>query len=276
MQNPAATAEEKPGMLDILVNVAENIKILIIGPLLMGLCALGISFLLTPVYQSVAVLQADQAMASLMVTAVVLDPVIAKLGLDKESTAEEARIQLRDQVKTTVGRNDKLLTLTVSGRTAQQAQAIANAILYQAYQESRPKGNIRARLETQVAEAKYRLENARAASIGVLKRLESPSGGIELARGYAELLTATGTAQSQISALEAQLDGVSEAQLIQPPTLPQKASQPKKGLIAIGATLTAGLALLLFVFMRQAWRNTAENETSFTKMVRIRRSLRLK
>jgi uncharacterized protein involved in exopolysaccharide biosynthesis len=280
IQNRLSDADADVGLLDVLVTLAENVKLLVIGSLLVGLCALGISFVLPPTYQSVAVLQAEQATASLMGTAAVLDPVIASLGLAKEDTVEEARIKLREQIKTAVGRNDKLLTLTVSGRSAQQAQAIANAVLQQTFQESRPKGSVRTRLETQLAEAKARLKNAQDASQGLLKRLESSgagvNGGAELARGYAELLGASGAAQSQISALETQLEGVSEAQLVQSPTLPQKASQPKKGLIAIGATLAAGLALLLFVFMRQAFRNTEANETTSAKLLRIRKSLGLR
>lgn len=268
------------GFLDLLVTLAENLKLLVIGSLLVGLCALAISFVLPPTYQSVAVLQAEQATASLVTTAAVLDPVVASLGLAKDDTLEEARTKLREQIKTAVGRNDKLLTLTVSDRAAQQAQAIANAVLRQTYQESRPKGSARKRIEVQLAEAQARLKNAQDAAAGLLKRLESSgsgaTGGAELARGYAELLTATGAAQGQITALEAQLEGVSDAILVQSPTLPLKASQPKKGLIAIGATLAAGLALLLFVFMRQALRSNAENTESAEKLARIRRSLGLK
>ncbi|MEO7160902.1 MAG: Wzz/FepE/Etk N-terminal domain-containing protein, partial [Polaromonas sp.] len=234
MQTELSTGGEF-GFLDLLVTLAENLKLLIIGSLLVGLCALGISFVLPPTYQSVAVLQAEQATASLMVTAAVLDPVVASLGLAKDDTLDEARTKLREQIKTAVGRNDKLLTLTVSDRAAQQAQAIANAVLRQTYQESRPKGSARKRLEVQLVEAQARLNNAQDASVGLLKRLEAngsgATGGAELARGYAELLTATGAAQGQISALETQLEGLSEAMLIQSPTLPLKASQPKKGLI---------------------------------------------
>lgn len=279
-QSPLSTTAEEISLLDMLVTLAENVKLLIIGSLVMGLCALGIGFVLPQTYQSVAVLQAEQSTASLMSTAAVLDPVIASLGLAKDDTVEDARRKLREQIKTVIGRNDKLLTLTVSGRTAQQAQAIANAVLQQTYLQSQPKGNVRARLETQLAEAQTRLKNAQDAAAGLLKRLESSgsgaNGGAELARGYADLLSATGAAQNQISVLETQLEGLSEAMLIQAPTLPQKASQPKKGLIAIGATLATGLVLLLFVFMRQALRNTVANETSSGKLARIRRALGLK
>jgi uncharacterized protein involved in exopolysaccharide biosynthesis len=279
-QSPLSTTVEEISLLDMLVTLAENVKLLIMGPLLVGLCALGISFAVPQTFQSVAVLQAEQATASLMSTAAVLDPVIASLGLAKDDTVEDARRKLREQIKTAVGKTDKLLTLTVSASTAQQAQAIAKALLQQAYLQSQPKGNVRARLEAQLAEAQARRKNAQDAAAGLLKRLESSGsgagGGAELARGYAELLSATGAAQAQISALETQLEGLSEALLVQAPTLPEKASQPKKGLIAIGATLATGLVLLLFVFMRQALRNTAANETSSAKLARIRRSLGLK
>ncbi len=279
-QSRISEADVEVGLLDILVTLAESVKLLVIGPLLIGLCALGIAYLLPQTYISVAVLQAEQGTASLINAATVLDPVIASLGLAKQDTVEEARVKLRAQIKASVGRNDKLLTLTVSGRTAQEAQSVASAVLQQTFKESRPKGSSRARLEAQLAEAKTRLKNAQSAAQGQLKRLESSSdgnnGGAELARGYAELLTVSSAAQSQISALEAQLDGVSEDQLVQSPTLPEKASQPKKGLIAIGAALTAGLALLLFVFMRQAVRNTAASEIESSKLRRIRKALGLK
>lgn len=270
------TTNEEIDLLDLVVTVAENIKLLIIGPLIVGLCALGIAFLLPQTFQSVAVIQAEQSTAALITTTAVLDPVIAALGLGKGKEIEEARIKLREQIKAVVGRNDKLLTLTVSDHAATQAQAIAQAVLQQTYQASQPRGAVRARLEAQLAEAKVRLNNAQGASMGILKRLESGGGGVELARGYAELLSATGAAQNQISSLETQLEGIGEAQLLQPPTLPIRASQPKKGLIAIGATLAAGVLLLLFVFVRQALRSTAANSEVAVKLMRIRQSLALK
>ncbi|CAN5486617.1 hypothetical protein BH10PSE16_BH10PSE16_23340 [soil metagenome] len=271
---------EDTGLLDVALTLAENLKLLIIGPFMVGVCALGISFLVPQTFQSVAILQAEQPTASLMVTAAVLDPVIATLKLGGDGTVDEARTKLRDQIKTAVGRNDKLLTLTVSNHAAQQSQIIATALLQQTYQESRPKSSVRTRLEIQLAEAKSRLKNAQDAAEGVLKKLESSNsafnGGSELARGYAELLTAAGAAQNQISAFESQLEGLTDAQLVQSPTLPQKASQPKKGLIAIGAMVATGLLLILFVFIRQALRTTSINETTSAKLMRIRKSLGLK
>ena len=270
--------QEEIDLLGILVTLAENIKLLILGPLLVGICALGIAYIVPQTFESIAVLKAEQATASLMTTASVLDPVAADLGLTKVDSAEEARKLLREQIKVSVGRNDKLLTLTVSAPAPQQAQAIANAVLQQTYVQSRPKGSDLTRLEIQLKDAKARTKSAEDAAGALLKRMESngAASSTEWARGYAELLNVAAAAQNQVAALQAQLEGLTDAQLIQAPTLPEKASKPKKGLIAIGATLAAGLALMLFVFVRQAVRGAAKDAGAASKMARIRRALALR
>ena len=270
--------QEEIDLLDILVTLAENIKLLILGPLLVGICALGIAYILPQTFESIAVLKAEQATASLMTTAAVLNPVAAELGLTQEDSPEEARRRLREQIKVAVGRNDKLLTLTVSAPTPHQAQIVADAVLRQTYQQSRPKASELARLEVQLKGAEARIKNAEDAAGALLKRMElsGAGGGAELARGYGELLTVAAAAQKQVAELQALIEGLTDAQLIQAPTLPQKASKPKKGLIAIGATLAAGLALMLFVFVRQAVRGAAKDAGAASKMARIRRALALR
>lgn len=287
------TQNEAIGLLDVLVIFAENLKLLIVGPLAVGLCALGVGYMLPQTYESVAVLQAERPMdplsppaglnsavviASLMTTASVLDPVAASVGLVAEDDVEETRSKLREQIKVSVGRADKLLTLTVSASSPQQAQALAQAVLQQTYLQSRPKGSDRARVERQLAAAKTRVENAQNAAAGLAKRLESPGASVsnDLARSYADLLTVTAAAQTQATRLEAELEGLSESQLIQQPALPKKASKPKKSLIAIGATMMTGLVLLVFILMRQVVLSSAENPGAVGKWARIRQSLGLK
>ena len=270
--------QEEIDLLDILVTLAENIKLLILGPLLVGICALGIAYIVPQTFESIAVLKAEQATASLMTTAAVLNPVAAELGLTQEESPEEARRRLREQIKVAVGRNDKLLTLTVSAPTPHQAQIVADAVLRQTYQQSRPKASELARLEVQLKGAEARIKNAEDAAGALLKRMElsGAGGGAELARGYGELLTVAAAAQKQVAELQALIEGLTDAQLVQAPTLPQKASKPKKGLIAIGATLAAGLALMLFVFVRQAVRGAAKDADAASKLARIRRALALR
>lgn len=159
MSDATDTVDDPAGettLLDLLVVLAENLKPLIVGPLLAGACALGLSFVLPQTYDSVAILQADASIASLMTSAAVLDPVIESLGLGKDETPGAARDRLREQVKASVGRTDKLLTLTVSAATAEQARAIATAVLEQTYRVSKPRGSVRTRMEQQLANARER------------------------------------------------------------------------------------------------------------------------
>ena len=272
--------QDEVRLLDMLVILAENARLLIIGPLLVGLAALGVGYTLPQSFESVAVIQSDQAISGLATTAAVLDPVAVKLGLIKASSIENARNELRQSIKVTTGRIDKLHTLTFSRPTPQQAQDMAVAVLDQIYIQSRPKGAVRERLEVQLAEAKKRFTNVDNVANILLKRLNAPlfssTAGNELSRGYAELLSVAGAAQTQIALLQTQLEVLSEAQLVQKPTLPQVATQSKKTLLAIGATAAAGVFLLVFVFIRQALRNTEANSEASGKLTSIRRALGLK
>jgi uncharacterized protein involved in exopolysaccharide biosynthesis len=53
---------------------------------------------------------------------------------------------------------------------------------------------------------------------------------------------------------------------------PEKKAKPKKALIAIIATLAAGFALLLFVFIRQALRNANKDPESAQKLAALKTS----
>ena len=55
---------------------------------------------------------------------------------------------------------------------------------------------------------------------------------------------------------------------------PEKKAKPKKALIAIIATLAAGFALLLFVFVRQALANAVQDAQSAQKMASLKASWR--
>lgn len=275
---PNPPQPEEFGLLDIFVTLAENFKLLFFVPLLVGLLALALTFTLPKTFESVAILNADQAIASLMTTATVLDPVAAEMGLTKDESIEEARRWLREKIKVAVGRTDKLLTLTVSASSPQQAQSIAEAVLQKTYIQSRPKASELIRLQTQLKDTQVRIKNAEDAADTLLKRMDSngASSGTESARGYAELLNVAAAAQTQRLTLEGRLEGLTEAQLVQNPTLPQKASKPKKALVGIGVTLATGIILLIFVFIRNDFRSTEVNAEAKEKIARIKRSFSMR
>jgi tyrosine-protein kinase Etk/Wzc len=55
---------------------------------------------------------------------------------------------------------------------------------------------------------------------------------------------------------------------------PERKSKPKKALIAIIATLAGGFVLLLYVFIRQAFRSSSQNSESANKLASIQASWR--
>ena len=83
------------------------------------------------------------------------------------------------------------------------------------------------------------------------------------ARYFAEVLT-----------IPRSLKGLSrDVVLKQQPTLPTEPTAPKKSLIAVLAALGSGFALLLWVFMRQAWKNAANDPETVKKQARLRAAL---
>lgn len=279
-QQPANYGAEI-SLLDLLVTLADNAKLLILGPLAVGLVALAVAFVLPKRFESVAILQAEPVTASLIATAAVLDPAAASLGLTQNQSIEDAREALRGRVKTASGRTDKLLTITVSGATPSQAQDAAKAVLAATYAQSRPTGATKARLEAQLADSKNRLESAQIAGNTVRAIFDNTYvaakvlkvGVGDLPRDYAELLNAISVAQAQVLLVEAQLEGLTDSQLVQPLTLPENAVSPRKGMIAVGATLASGFLLLLFVFVRNGLRSAEADPASAIKLARIRRAL---
>lgn len=276
---PAAPEDDEISLLDLLLTVSQNIKLLILGPLAAGLCALGITFALPATYESVAILPSD--IGSTLRLASVLDPVVAKLDLGKGQTREQARLALSGRIKFAQDKQTKLFTLTVSGDSPQQAQATAKALLTSAYEFMRPRGSAKKLLEVRLLQAKSTLADAKAATAGLLSILErgykpefaAKATGTELPRGYADLLNFVTSSNASVVALEAELEGMSDEQLLQVPSLPEKPVSQKKAMKATIAALATGFALLLFVFIRQGLRTAGADPESAAKLSAIRRAL---
>ncbi len=278
---------EEADLLDLFLPIAQNLKLLVLGPLLVGLCALGVSYFLPKTYVSSAIVNtpvtlqptpAEHVAASLMTSAIVLDPVIENLKLrEADEPIEIARENLRSDVKAVAGRNDKLVTLTVMANTPERAQAVANAILKQTFIESRLKKTDLERITAQLEAARATEKKALAAAAIVAQRLEATqitsSAGSDMGRSYADLLNSASLAQSKAAGIEERLQTLSEANMLQAPTLPQKAVKPVKALIASAAAFGAFILLLLLVMLRQYLNHAALNPSANEKLKSIRISL---
>lgn len=159
--NAASNSESPIGLLDIAIIIARNLRLLLIGPLLAGLLALGASFaikptftattvLLTPQQQqggALAALQSLSAIAgmagaagglknpaeqyvSLIQSTRIADRLIDRFKLMEVYDAEmrmDARKTLNRNTNVSTGKKDNLITITVDDTQRQRAADIANA-----------------------------------------------------------------------------------------------------------------------------------------------------
>ncbi|MBC7619859.1 MAG: hypothetical protein H7293_12900 [Candidatus Saccharibacteria bacterium] len=273
--------EDEVSLLDILVVVAENLKVLLLGPLAIGLLALAISyaqphsFLSTSILSPPASPQTPAQAIAVMVSPLVLDRVIESLKLSEGRSLQIARAGLAKQIMAAVGK-DGLLRLDVTANTPVAAQAIANAVIDSWLVTTVPQARERAELEARLAYAKVALAAVRT----LMDRLMSESTANlnkPLTRGEAGIsMVALGELQaryfSEVLTIPRTLQGLARDVIVQPPTLPTEPAT-KRGLTALLAAFAAGFSLLLWVFARQAWRRAAQDSKSAEKQARLRRSL---
>ena len=281
--DPHNPSDDELDLLDLLVTVVENWKLLILGPIAVGLIALGVSFVVPKTYQSESSVQVERSgsgfsapvAASLALSADVLHTIAPVAGLDDGLTTEEIYKQLSKRISVSVGKQDKLLNVVTQAKSPEAAQKLNQALLDTLFPFSKPRGTEKEQLQLQLESEKKRLEESlkleqdTAASIAAGKSVTEATS-----RLYGELLSANSTRQRTILEMERRLEGLDNDDVVQTPTLPESAIKPKKSLIAIGATIASGFLLLVFVFARQALRSAQEaSPEQAEKIARIRKAL---
>lgn len=285
------TEETEISLLDLLVVMAENIKLLTLGPVAVGLLALGLAFAMPQSYVSRAILvlprstqaqaqvqtQAQESAAAIMISPLVLDQVIHSLGLSVGVSAETARQQVGAQIKAAAGK-DGLLRLDVTAASPVEAQSLANAVIDEWLKTTVPSEKERADLTVRFDSAKDSLESVQRA----MRRL-GDDGGVALKSpltrndvGLTALAELKARYSSEVLEITHLQNGLSRDVVKQPPTLPVDPVSPRKGLIAALSALGAGMVLLLWVFMRQAWRDAERDPLRAVKLARLRTALSLK
>jgi uncharacterized protein involved in exopolysaccharide biosynthesis len=281
-QLPLSDAEDALDLLDLLVVVAENIKLLILGPLLIGLLAWGSTFILPPRYESESWLQLDDNIAEASVayftSADVLVPLLAQTPWisERESGPKDALEKLRNDIHASYSKADRLVKVRVQASTPEQARLL-NAALVEAFRVfNLPKGKELEQLEQQAE-----LVRASLKELGIVQerlgqnmdKVSLGTAGDNVARAYIYLSEQRMLREKTLQELNRKLTGFGDEVFAQSPGLPTKPTKPHKGFIAVTAGLISGLALLLFVFFRHGWRQAALHEESARKIQRIRKSL---
>ena len=273
-QNALATAQpctdgDEINLLELLVVIAENLKLLILGPLIAAAIAWGIaSYQISPVYESISVIIAPQRSNP---------QVIARLAQSADTLAAVSKaLGIPANASAAVGRQDNLITLTTYSATAEQAQALNNAIWVQVFAQTQQPTDKAQQLQTRLKILQESLAASSTLEQATAKQLASGQITEATARLYSDIQNATAQRIRDIADLEAELSGLSSNNLIQQATLSTAPSKPKKTLITAVTFLATGMALLIFVFTRQAIRNASQNPEQAETLRRLRAALGMK
>lgn len=285
--SPATLADEDEiSLLDLLLVISENLKLLIFGPLVVGLLALGYSFTMTPVFTAKTTIIPPTTQGSGGAAAALLgqfgglvggalpasgkhmayldsdmlrDEIIQKYDLQKKWEKEflvQAREQLKGATQVSEDKKTGVISISYTDEDPKFAAQVANdmvAILSRLMGEA-ALADARERrefLEKQIAEA-------------TKKTYQSPSVRDAIIQNLIRQFETTRIEEQQPNPSITQVD------IAKPPELK---SGPKKALIAVITTLATGFLLLLYVFVRQALRNADQDPESAGKLARIRGAL---
>lgn len=276
---PSATQDsEDIDFLDILTVIAEHLKLLVIVPLLIGLTALSLSLGLPKSYESISLLDAEKTGLSIAPSTIVslsssadfLDSIALDLGIAKDQSKAVRFKTMSKLVSASAGRQNKLVTLRTFGPTPEQAQKLNTAVWQHLLPLTLPRGGEMRRLQTLLNTEQARLDDGNRLEQSITQQLQKGNITDQQARLYGELLDSNGSRIRAISALQAQMEGLTVADLVQTPTLPEEAIKPKPALIAVIATLASGMLLLLFIFARHAMRSSCQRPEQAAKIARLR------
>ena len=293
--NQAAIVEiDEVTLLDLLVVIAENLKLLVFGPVVLGILTLAITYALPQTFTSEAILALPRPLstlsrqatsdarlvpaadmvqaAAIMASAIVLDPVIEALKLSDGRSIQTARAELASRIKATVGK-DGLLRLDVTASKPMDAQSIANAVIDSWLLGTMPSEQDRADLEVRLANAKNSLVAVQRL-LNALSTEGAASLGKPLTRGEA------GTSFVAVGELQARyldeslviprlLQGLSRSVVRQSPTLPTDAAAPRKGLIVMAVVIGSAVIFFLWVVVGAGWRKAARNPQVAAKQAKV-------
>ena len=273
---PIYPEDDDISLLNLLQTIVENLRLLVIGPIVAGLLALAGASFWPKTFESTAILKAEPVTVSIMQSASALDPIASSLGYTPQMPVEDARAKVKGQIKANFNAKDKLLTLTAQANSPQAAQALAQAVLQQTYTQSQPRDSEKFRLHKQLAQAQAREKEANQTAQLFARKMDGVGlqGAAEVAQGYAQMIGVVKESQSTQLDIERALQVLDASALVQEATLPTKHVSPKRSLIAIIAGLAAGFTLLLFVFIRQALRKASQDAESAQKLNAIQTSWR--
>lgn len=273
-------------ILDLVLIVAQNIKLLIVGPLAIGILALIISFFITPTFTAITTIQpppqggqtstsaaileslgglgggmgpglkdTSQLYIAYMQSATFEDSLIEKFKLQEKFHTKykvSARKTLEGNVKILSDKKTGMISIAVDDEDPQFAANLANAYVS----------------ELRIFTGKLALQEAQDRKEFLEAQIKELSSR-QFRDIYTQQAMLAGTIrQYEAARVDEEKVGPTFTQ-VDVAYAPELKSKPKRAQIAIIATLACEFLLLIFIFVRHAWANLRANPESEGKLKNI-------
>lgn len=284
--------EDEISLLDLLEAVTDNLRLLVLVPLLIGIASLGITSYVPPTYQAKTTLLppgsdgggATAALAgqfgglaslagvslgggktalpmSILNSDTLRDQVLTEYRLVekwKSKTREEARKKLSKLLVAAEDKKSGVITITMKDEDPAFAATVANRVVQL----------------LQAALDDLHLKNAREQRKFLEEQIESITRRPAQSPVVRDLMVQTMLRQFEAEKLKEAGGGRQQLVVVDPAQVPELKAGPKRALIAIISTLATGFLLLLGVFVARAVRNSSNDPESAQKMLSIKNGLR--
>jgi capsular polysaccharide biosynthesis protein len=281
-QTIPAYEDDEISLLDILVTLAESWKLLVVGPLIAGVLAGGLSFLWPKTFESVAIVRMTEEEVALLYAAPVLDPLIEKFGLLAEAggIVDDARQGVKARLTFTVDKKTKLATITAKGRTPDAARELCSNAIATVLKELQVKGQDKALIEKTIAINNQAIASAEDAIESIQRSLKRPGTSDQAQESVIKNLAVINADIAKLSQenekLRQKLEPKGAEVLVQEASLPQRKVSPKRSLVVLMAIFASGFVLLIFVFIRKAWASAAQEKEAMKKIALIKKAFQFK
>jgi uncharacterized protein involved in exopolysaccharide biosynthesis len=289
--DPVSGNDDDISLLDLFAVIAENLRLLIIGPIVAGLIGLGVAFWMTPIFTAKTTIippgqnnssgaaallgqlgglgplagsavgiktPTDQYIAYLE-SNTLLDQLIEQFKLMERYKAkyhEQARQSLKEASKITADKKSGLIGIEVSDKDPAFAAKLANAYVSALSQML----------------GKMALEDAQSRRDLLEQQINQATEKSYRSPLVREAIIQTVVREYETAILDQKKDRP-YIQLVDVAEAPELKSKPKRVLIAVITALATGFLLLLFVFVRNALRYSEEDPQTNPQIKRILKAL---
>jgi hypothetical protein len=257
--------DQETSMLELFLAVAENLRLLIITPILAGLLGIGFAQLVTPEFESRAVQLGNSTLLAIYNSDQLRDAVIKSVNYAKpDEDPDTSRKRLGKDLVASFNSKDKILTVTGHAQSAQSALKLVQAAVETAAVFNKPQLAQIELLKKQIDLGLSRDQEAAKAAAKVSQQiLISPSSNqAALVQSQAQLLEAARAAQATTASLTEQLSKLQTFEIIQSPTLPTRKVWPSKFKFAIAAAAGAFFLILFYVLTKFGFQKAYRSNVS--------------